>query len=131
MNKQRFLPIIYIALAWNLILDGAATLNVSSFLHTVANGQYTSLPSFLRFAYAIQMLLVVFQFYFITELYRRNGSWSKVSYLLTRIFFVLAVVSTIVNSISKSPGERWNAIAAAIIAYGFYFLGDINSRPTH
>jgi magnesium-transporting ATPase (P-type) len=129
MNKERFLPIVYIALLWSLILDIGATLNVSSFLHSVAGGQYTSLPTFLRFAYAIQTLLVIFQIIFITQLYRRNGAWSKASYLLARIFLVLAALSTIVNSLSKSPGERWNAIAAAIIAYGFYVLGDINSRP--
>jgi hypothetical protein len=131
MNKQRFLPIVYIALTWNLILDVGATLNLSSFLHSVAGGQYDSLPTFLRFAYAVQTLLVIFQIYFITELYRRNGAWSRASYLLAEIFLVLSALSTVVNSISKSPGEHWNAIAAAIITYGFYVLGDIKFRPTH
>ena len=131
MNKQRFLPVIYIALTWNLILTAAATLNVSSLLHNVSGGQYTSLPTFLRFAYAIQTILVIYQMYFIMELYRRNGAWSRTSYLLAEVFLVLSALSTVVNSISKSPGERWNAIAAAIIAYGFYVIGDIKFRPTH
>ena len=131
MDKQRFLPIIYIALVWNLILDVGATLNITSLLHNVANGQYTSLPLSLRFAYAVQTLLVIYQFYFVTQLYRRNGAWSRASHLLARIFLVLAAMNALVNSLSKSQGERWNAIASTVIAIGFYVFANINFRPTH
>jgi hypothetical protein len=131
MNKQRLLVVVYIAFAWNFILDLSATLNISPLLHWVAGGQYESLPTFLRFAYAVQTVLVLFQAYFISELYRRNGAWSRGSYLLARIFLILSALSTLVNAISRNPAQRWNAIAAAIIAYGFYKLADINFRPIH
>ena len=42
----------------------------------------------------------------------------------------LSGVSTLVNAISRSSAERWNAIAALIITVGFYYLGNVNLRPT-
>lgn len=131
MRKQVILVAAYVAFAWNFIFFVAATLNISIFLNRAAGGHLDSIPASLRFAYGVQTLLVVFQMYFVTELYRRNGAWSGSSYLLARIFLVLSALSALVNSMSKSPAGHWNTIAGVIIVFGFYTLGDIHFRPTH
>lgn len=131
MQRKTILVAAWVALLWNLYLVLGAALNVESILPRVAGGSFESLPFGLRFMYGIQTLLVVFQFFFLARLYDRNGAWSKNSYLITRIFLVLSAVSAVVNSVSRSPLERWNAIAAVVIAVAFYVLGNVKSRPTH
>lgn len=121
---------VLIALAWNLYLVIGAALNIEAILPRVAGGGYDSLPVALRIVYFVQILLTIFQIGFVTILYARDGAWSRNSYLITRIFLVLAVVSTLVNAVSRSHPERWNAISAATIAVGFYFLGNVKIRPT-
>jgi hypothetical protein len=119
------------SLVWNFYLVLGATLNNKSILTRVAGGGFDSMPMGLRIAYGVQSALIIYQMYFVTMLYRRNGAWSKNSYLIARIFLILSGVGTLVNAISRSPAERWNAIAALIITVGFYFLGNVNLRPTH
>jgi len=129
MKKQVTLGVSLIALLWNLYLVIGATLNVSSLMTRVAGGGYDSLPIGLRFAYGIQTLVVIFELIFIVMLYQHTGAWSKNSYLLSRIFLILATISAFVNFASNSPDEKWNAIAAAIIAYGFFSLAEMRFKP--
>lgn len=128
-QKKVLLVGAWIALVWNLYLVLGATFNVSAILPRVAGGGYESLPVGLRFVYGIQTLLVVFQFAFLARLYTRDGAWSKNSYLITRIFLILSGVSALVNAISRSHLERWNALPAALIAVAFYVLGNVKSQP--
>jgi hypothetical protein len=121
---------VFLSFAWNFYLVLGAALNNRSILTRVAGGGFDSMPMGLRVAYGIQSILIIYQIYFVAKLYQRNGAWSKNSYLLARIFMVLSGVSTFVNAISRSSAERWNAIAALIITVGFYFLGNVNLRPT-
>ena len=130
MQRKTILVAAWVALLWNLFLVLGATLNVESILPRVAGGGYDSIPLGLRFVYGIQTLLVVFQFFFLARLYERNGAWSKNSYLITRIFLILSALSTLVNSVSRSSLERWNAIAAVVITLAFYVLGNIKTKPT-
>ena len=121
---------VLISFLWNFYLVLGATLNSTSVLTRVAGGHFHSLPIGLRIAYGIQTLLIIYQFYFVIRLFQRNGAWSRNSYLFARIFLALSAVSALVNAVSRSSAERWNAIAAAIIAVGYYFLGNVNLRPT-
>lgn len=121
---------VLLSFLWNFYLVVGATLNDKSILTRVAGGGFESMPTGLRIAYGVQSALIIYQIYFITKLYNRNGTWSKNSYLLARIFMALSGVSTLVNAVSRSSAERWNAIAALIITLGFYFLGNIHLRPT-
>ena len=130
MKKKILLVAALLSLVWNFFLVTAATLNVSSLLPHVAGGQFHSLPVGLRVTYGVQALVIIFQFFFIIRLYQRSGAWSKTSFLLARIFLALSTLSAFVNDVSRSPVERWNAIAAAIIAYGFYVLAELNFRPS-
>jgi hypothetical protein len=129
MKKQIILGASLIAFAWNLYLVVGATLNVSSLMTRVAGGGYESLPIALRFAYGIQTLIVIFEMVFITSLYQHAGAWSKNSYLLSRIFLILSTLGAFVNVASNSPDEKWNAIPAAIIAYGFFSLAEMRFKP--
>lgn len=128
-KKQIILGASLIALLWNLYLVIGATFNVHSLLTHVAGGRYDSIPVALRFAYGVQTLIVLFEIIFILALYQHAGAWSKNSYLLSRIFVILSVMSAFVNFVSKSSDERWNTIAAAVIAYGFFSLAEMRFRP--
>lgn len=130
MKKKIIFGAVLLAFAWNLFLVVAATLNISSILPRVAGGQLDTMPTGLRILYGFQALLVIFQIYFSAQLYQRKGAWSKRSFLMSRIFLIIAAFGAVVNSVSPSPAERWNAIAAVVIAYGFYVLAGPNFRPT-
>lgn len=130
MKKKIIFGALLLAFAWNLFLVIAATLNISSILPRVAGGQLDTMPTGLRVLYGFQALLVIFQIYFSAQLYQRKGAWSKRSFLLARVFLIAAAFGAVVNLVSPSPDERWNAIAATIIAYGFYVLAGPSSRPT-
>jgi hypothetical protein len=129
MQKKVILAGAWLALLWNLYLVLGATFNVEAILPRVAGGGFDSLPGGLRFVYGIQTLLVAFQFAFLARLYARERAWSRNSYLVTRIFLILSGVSTLVNAVSRSHLERWNAIAAAVIAVAFYVLGNVKTQP--
>lgn len=130
MRNRLLLGAVLLSFFWNFYLVLGATLNDRSILTRVAGGGFDSMPSGLRIVYGVQSVLILYQMYFIVKLYLRNGTWSKNSYLLARIFMALSGVSTLVNAISRSSAERWNAIAALIITVGFYYLGNVNLRPT-
>ena len=130
MRNRLLLGAVLASFIWNFYLVLGATLNNKSILNRVAGGGFESMPLGLRIAYGVQSVLIIYQMYFIVRLYFRNGTWSKNSYLLARIFMALSGVSTLVNAISRSSAERWNAIAALIITVGFYYLGNVNLRPT-
>lgn len=128
-NKQLILGASLMALLWNLYLVIGATLNLSSLMSRVAGGRYHSLPMALRFAYSIQSLIVIFEIFFIVALYKHVGAWSKNSFLLSRIFLILSVLSAFVNFASRSSDERWNTIPAVIAAYGFFSMAEMRFRP--
>lgn len=128
-KKQVILGASLLALLWNLYLVIGATLNISSFMTRVAGGHYQRLPVGLRFAYGVQTLIVIFEFFFLIALYQHSGAWSKNSYLLSRIFLILTVMSAFVNFASRSSDEKWNSLAAVIVAYGFFSLAEMRFKP--
>lgn len=129
MKKKILLVATLAALVWDFYLTAAVTLNVTSVLPHVAGGQLHSISAGLRFTYGVQALVVIFQFFFIIQLFQRGGAWSSSTHLLARIFLILSAISAFVNLASRSSTERWNAIAAAVIACGFFVLADLNIRP--
>jgi hypothetical protein len=129
MRNKLLLGGVLVSFAWNFYLVLGATLNAHSVLTRVAGGHFTSLPLGLRIVYGIQTLLVIYQVYFVIQLYNHDGAWSRNSYLFARIFLALSAVSALVNAVSRSSTERWNALPAIAIAVGFYLLGNVNLRP--
>lgn len=129
MKKKIVLAASLLSLGWNLYLTASVALNSLSVAPRVAGGELHSFSGALRFTYAVQAIVVIFQFFFMVQLFKRNGVWSKSSYLLARIFLILSGLSAVVNLFSRSDLERWNVIPASVIALGYLILGALNFRP--
>jgi hypothetical protein len=129
MKKKLVLIASLLSLLWTFYLTAGVALNTTSLAPRIAGGHLHSFSGALRLTYGVQALVVIFQFIFLYQLFQRNGVWSNSSYLLTRIFLILAALSGVVNLASRSPIERWNAIPAFALAYGYLVLGALNFRP--
>jgi hypothetical protein len=129
MKKKIVLVASLLALIWTFYLTASVALNSMSVAPRVAGGQLHVFSSALRFTYGVQAIVVLFQFIFLVQLFKRSGVWSNSSFMLARIFLVLSGLSALVNMMSKSPLERWNAIPAFAIAYAYIVLGSLNFRP--
>ena len=109
--------LITLALAWNLTLVLGVVLNQDYALTRAAGGQFESFPSGIRVAYILTAALLLWQYLTFLRIWGHrsiNPTW------LPRLFLIISLLSTLVNAISRSSAERWNAIPALIIAYGFW-----------
>lgn len=129
MKKKIVLVLSLLSLIWTLYLTASVALNSLSVAPRVAGGGLHTFSVALRFTYGVQALVVLFQLFFVVQLFKRSGVWSSTSYLLARIFLILSGLSAAVNLMSRSPLERWNAIPALAIAYAYLVLGALNFRP--
>lgn len=129
MKKKVALAASLLSLAWTLYLTASVAFNSLSVASRVAGGQLHTFSGALRFTYAVQAIVVLYQLFFLVQLFKRHGVWSKSSYLLARVFLILSGLSGAVNLMSRSPLERWNAIPAFAIAYAYIALGALNFRP--
>ena len=111
--KSLIKPLLAISLAWNIYLVAGVILNQSYALTRAAGGQYSTFPTGIRIAYLLTFAILIYQILiFFTQV--KRPSW------IYKVFFFLGIISTLMNAISRSSNERWNAIPAALIAYGFY-----------
>ncbi len=110
------------SLAFNAVLLLASTTNAHWVLSHVAGGQYKSLPIGIRFSNFVVALFSLYLIYFSHLLVERNGAWSRRVLILSRAVTILFALSTLVNAMSRSSNEQWNAIPALIIAIGVYRL---------
>ena len=111
--KNLIKPFLALSLAWNAYLVAGVILNQSYALTRAAGGQYDTFPTGIRVAYLLTFAIIIYQaLLFFTEV--KRPVW------IYKVFFFLGIASFFVNAISRSANERWNAIPAALIAYGFY-----------
>ena len=111
--KSLIKPLLGISLTWNFYLVVGVILNQSYALTRAAGGQYSTFPTGIRIAYLVTLAILIYQvLLFFTNV--KRPEW------ICKAFFFLGIASFIVNAISRSSNERWNAIPAAVIAYGFY-----------
>ncbi len=129
MKKKVLLVATLLSLGWALYLTASVAINSLSVAPRVAGGELHSFSGALRFTYGVQAIVVFFQIFFIVQLFKRRGVWSKSTYLLARIFLILSALSAVVNLASRNSTERWNAIPAFVIALGYLNLGALNFRP--
>ena len=129
MKKQLVLIASLASLAWTFYLMASVTLNFTSVAPRVAGGQLHAFTPILRITYGVQAIVVIFQFFFLLELFKRGGVWSKATFMLARIFLILAALNAVVNLASKSAPQHWNTIASLATVYGFLVLGSLNFRP--
>lgn len=114
--------LIVVMSAANLVLVGSAALDLDWVMSRVASGQYDSLPVGLRIAYLLASILMVVQVVLAWKLLERDGAWSPASAIGSMLLVLLYVVSTVLNAISPSDDERWNALPAAVLMVSFFML---------
>jgi hypothetical protein len=129
MKKKLVLIASLLSLFWNFYLTAGVASNATSLAPRIAGGHLHSFSGTLRFTYGVQAVVVIFQFVFLYQLFKRSGVWSNSSYLLARIFLILSALNGVVNLASRSAIERWNAIPAFVLAYGYLVLSAMNFRP--
>lgn len=116
------------SLAWATLLTGLAAAGNTWVLDRVAGGYFIddgALPMWLRAADGVMALLMLLvarlaYLYFVNDVTRRQRN-------LGRLIVLLFCLSTVVNAISQSQPERYNAIGAGVTALGIAVL---RRRPT-
>lgn len=102
-----------LSLLWNIYLV-VGVINNSEYARTrAAGGQFQSFPTGIRIAYVITLMILLYQTLVIL------GGQSAPRWILTTML-VMGIFSVVVNAISRSANERWNAIPAAVIAYAVF-----------
>lgn len=111
-----------LSLAWGIALTGLAAAGNTWVLDRVAGGYFAGeeMPLALRITYGV-ITVGALAVMWLAWRYISNAASSR-QRRLGRLVIVLYSLSTIVNAISQSPPERFNAIPAAVIVLGFYVL---------
>jgi hypothetical protein len=129
MRKVAF-PLLVTGSSWNICIVTAVALNAEWVRTRAAGGQFDTFPLVIRMIYGIEALLMIGQIYFGKLLYYRNGAWSISSWRLGQLLIVLYGVSTLLNALSRSSAERFNALFAVICMWAFYELVG-RAKPIH
>jgi hypothetical protein len=67
-------------------------------------------------------MFMIWQLLYANRLINLPTPWGSRTDRTVGFLIVLSVLSALVNAISRSPVERWNAIPALMVALGFYLL---------
>jgi hypothetical protein len=122
MPKRLIAFFVSLSLAWNVVILFASLTNAQWVLPRVSGGQYTSIPLYIRGLNFVVALFSLYLIYFVNNLVTSDGTWSQRSALIARAVTLAFGLSTLVNMISRSQLERWNALPALIIALGIFKL---------
>ena len=91
-------------------------------LPRIAGGGFESLPNGLRLIYLGLSMFMIWQLLYANRLISLATPWNSRTNKTVGFLIALSVLSALVNAISRSPVERWNAIPALMVALGFYLL---------
>jgi len=111
-----------LALTWAIVLTGLAAAGNTWVLDRVAGGFFAGevMPLALRLIYAA-MAVGMLSVMWLAWRYHSNTASSR-QRRLGRLVIIVFTLSTIVNAISQSAPERFNAIGAAVTVAGFWIL---------
>lgn len=112
LMKKLLSSAFYFSSAWSLFIVSLVVLNVEWALPRAAGGQFEEFPSWLRLLYIGNLTLLSLQIF----------AYAKRRIRMMHFFFWLSSLSAVVNAISRSPLERWNALPAAVSAFSIYVL---------
>jgi hypothetical protein len=115
--KKTFPILVYLCLSWNLTLVVGVALNAAYSRERAAGGQFEQFPTVVRVLYVMLSAIVLYQLYIFDRFHRKHGSAKT---WILKVFCGLGLLSTLLNLISSSKLERWNAIPAFIITFAFY-----------
>lgn len=111
--KHLFKSALLLSLGWNIFLVIGVITNQRYAITRAAGGQFEAFPTGIRIAYCVTLAILIFQ----SQILFSKKRWPRALYAL---FFFLGSSSVLMNAISRSPDERWNAIPALIIAIAFF-----------
>jgi len=122
LKRQVFNILLFPALVINFYLVFSGVLNIKSMLPRIAGGGFESLPVGLRLIYLGFSVFMIWQLLYANRLITLETPWSSRTDRTVGFLIILSVFSALINAISRSPVERWNAIPALMVALGFYLL---------
>jgi len=106
-------PALLAAFVWNIFLVVGVIADQSYAFKRAAGGQFDNFPAGIRIAYLLNLVVVIYQALILLTKIKR-AQW------MARVLFVLGTLSVLINALSRSSLERWNALPASIIAFAFY-----------
>ncbi|MGA1159234.1 MAG: hypothetical protein ACO3UT_05450 [Candidatus Nanopelagicaceae bacterium] len=109
-----------LALFYNLIILFSVVLNLSWVETRAAGGQYTDFPLSIRILYLFMSIGTSILIIYLRKLTSERVTSQDIKF--ARYLGWLFFVSTILQLISRSPDEQWNAIPAAVIATTFLLI---------
>lgn len=121
MKTFRWLLVLaQLSLIYNTTLLVSVFLNLDWVKTRAAGGQFDSFPVILRFVYLIMAVGMVYLMILIRGFFK--GLSVTKSQVFLRNLGVLFSISFVMQLISRSANERWNAIPAAMIAATFFAI---------
>jgi hypothetical protein len=109
-----------LALFYNVIILFSVVLNLSWVETRAAGGQYTDFPLSIRILYLFMSIGTSILIFYLRKLTSERVTSQDIKF--ARYLGWLFIVSTILQLISRSPDEQWNAIPAAVIATTFLLI---------
>ncbi|HEY9275995.1 MAG TPA: hypothetical protein VIO63_02435, partial [Candidatus Nanopelagicaceae bacterium] len=109
-----------LALVYNLMILFSVVLNLSWVETRAAGGQYTDFPISIRILCFFMSIGTAILIFYLRKLTSERVTSQDIKF--ARYLGWLFIVSTILQLISRSPNEQWNAIPAAVIATTFLLI---------
>ena len=109
-----------LSLTYNIILLFSVSLNYDWVRTRAAGGGFDSFPMIIRVTYFFMAAFMGVLMFWLWD--KRNGINTIRGYRFATVLAVLFSISTLMQLISQSSDERWNAIPAAILAITFCVL---------
>jgi hypothetical protein len=121
MNRMRSLILAAeLSLTYNIILLFSVSLNYDWVRTRAAGGGFDSFPMSIRIIYFFMAAFMGALMFWLWD--KRSGINTIREYGFATALAVLFSISTVMQLISRSSDERWNAIPAAILAITFWAL---------
>ena len=121
MNRMRSLILAAeLSLTYNIILLFSVSLNYDWVRTRAAGGGFDSFPMSIRIIYFFMAAFMGALMFWLWD--KRSGINTIREYGFATALAVLFSISTVMQLISRSSDERWNAIPAAILAITFWML---------
>jgi hypothetical protein len=119
-NSFKRIWLAQLALVYNLMILFSVVLNLSWVETRAAGGQYTDFPISIRILYFFMSIGTAILIFYLRKLTSERVTSQDIKF--ARYLGWLFIVSTILQLISRSPDEQWNAIPAAVIATTFLLI---------
>ena len=115
-----------VSLLYNVFILFSVSMNMEWVRTRAAGGQYENFPIWIRILYFVMASFMGSLIFWLWD--HRYGVVEGRSKTFAKGLSYLFIISTLLQLISRSADERWNAIPASILAITFWVLVRRNSR---